>query len=264
MTHRAAVVLAAAALCSATALPAVADDLDPGAPSASADASLLAKRDSSDAPSAPSSPDGVEDPLADPPAESGTDTGRDQGAGTGPDALADTGSDMGTGSDTGSDTGTGTGSDADTGTGHEAGAEQLRLTPSVVAAGAEVEVKVEGCRGTKVMARSEVFVEDAELSAEEGGGGHHAAAKVKSTTAPGRYKVRCDCGGEAELTVVGEGETPSAPVRAGGGGTAGLASKDEDGPGAVQILVGAGLASAAGLAVAGIALHRRRVHSAGD
>ncbi|WP_432095965.1 hypothetical protein [Streptomyces sp. bgisy100] len=260
MTHRAAVVLAAAALCSATALPAVADDLDPGVPSTSADESLLAKRDSSDAPSAPSSSDGVEDPLADPPAESGTDTGPDAGASTGPDALADTGSD----SDSDTGTGTGTGTDTDTGSGHAAGAEQLRLSPAVVAAGAEVEVKVEGCRGTKVMARSEVFVEDAELSAEEGGGGHHAAAKVKSTTEPGRYKVRCDCGGEAELTVVGEGETPSAPVQAGGGGTAGLASEDEDGPGAVQILVGAGLASAAGLAVAGIALHRRRVHSAGD
>ncbi|WP_443331013.1 hypothetical protein [Streptomyces sp. 8N706] len=238
-----AVAVAAAALCSATALPAVAEESAPGDdPSASADESLLAELDSTATSPAPSSSGAAAD-------TSSPDTTGDTSGDTTGDRQEDTPGQMPEDS-LSSSTGNST-------------AGSLKVSPSVVAAGAEVQVHVEDCKGSKVMARSEAFVADAQLAAK-GGGGLHAEAKIRSTTSPGTYKVRCDCGGEAPLTVVARGSTPTAPVKAGGGGTARAVSKDADGPGVAHVIVGAGLAGAAGLAVAGIALHRRRAGSAGD
>jgi hypothetical protein len=140
---------------------------------------------------------------------------------------------------------------------------RVKVTPSVVRPGGEVDLRVDGCKGTTGTARSEAFVADAELAPAADRGELFAEATVATRTAPGTYTITVECDGHAKgtLTVLGTHATPTAPVRAGGGGTA-VAATDRDGPGAAHVLVGLGLAVGAGLGVAGIAVRRRRSGSA--
>ncbi|MGP3923572.1 hypothetical protein [Streptomyces sp. 8N616] len=221
---------AAAALCSAAALPAHAAEFDPG--------------DVRNEPSSAPRSSTLFDPFADPTSDSYADDW---------EAAADGGTRVAASSGT------------------------LKVTPSTAAPGAEVEIRVQGVKGakdTRIRARSKVFVADAEL-ASDAGGALFAEAKIRSTAAPGRYKITCDCKAEGTITVVAPHDSPTdsptgsptAPVRAGGGGTAALgadAMERQNGPGVVHFIVAAGLAGGAGLAVAGIALRRRRANSAGD
>ncbi|MGK5629537.1 hypothetical protein [Streptomyces sp. URMC 123] len=161
-------------------------------------------------------------------------------------------------------------------------AGRIRLTPSSVEPGGELDLKLDGCADRNAVAKSEAFVTDARL-APTAGGELSAEATVRSTAPAGSYGVTVECGGRpafAESTVEVSGDrradaSPTAPVRAGGGGTAGerprdegatpiAASADDSGPGTRQTIVGVGLAGAAGLAVAGIAARRRRSGSAAD
>lgn len=154
--------------------------------------------------------------------------------------------------------------------GSSAGAEDsgtVSVTPAVVAAGADVQIRVRGCKGGRGVATSEAFVADAQLAAATDGddGSLAAEATVRSTTEPGNYKISCgDCGAEGTFTVVSESDSggyshdshgPTAPVHAGGGGTAKSA---DDGPGSSEVMLGLGLAGGAAVAFAGIAAHRRR------
>ncbi|MEU8567953.1 hypothetical protein AB0C51_06240 [Streptomyces pathocidini] len=156
-------------------------------------------------------------------------------------------------------------------------ADPLKVTPGTGAPGSEVEIRVKGCEGgrdVKVLARSEAFVAPAEL-APESGGGYFGEARIRSTAQPGTYRITTDCRVVGTLTVAAGASgahpsgSPTAPVRAGGGGTAVLAAQtaeaaEEDGPGLAHFVVAAGLVGGAGLAVAGIALRRRRADSAGS
>ncbi|MEU6080641.1 hypothetical protein [Streptomyces sp. NPDC047108] len=239
LPRRAAVIVAAAALCSAVALPAYAVDTDPlDETPAGSSAGTTADDPLSDLES---------DPLSDP--------------------LTDSLSDEFGESD-----------EADDGTSSSSApssSENLKITPSVVAPGAEVEIRVQGLKetkGTKVVVRSEVFVTEARL-ASDSRGGLYGEAKIKSSASPGRHSVTCDCGVKATITIVATHdsssphESPTAPVRAGGGGTAVLApaaAEKEDGPGLAHFVVAAGLAGGAALAFAGIAVRRRRADTAGD
>ncbi|MFG2196221.1 hypothetical protein [Streptomyces sp. NPDC048639] len=235
LPRRAAVIVAAAALCTAVALPAYAVDVEPVEETP---AGSIADMPADDPLSDPGS-----DPLSDPLTES----------------LSD---------EFGDETGDGASSSS-----APSSSENLKITPSVVAPGAEVEIRVQGLKetkGTKVVVRSEVFVTEARL-ASDSRGGLYGEAKIKSSASPGRHTVKCDCGVQATITIVASHSshsphaTPTAPVRAGGGGTAVLApaaAEKEDGPGIAHFVVAAGLAGAAALAFAGIALRRRRVDTA--
>jgi hypothetical protein len=146
----------------------------------------------------------------------------------------------------------------------------LTVIPSVVSPGAEAEIRVEGCgrdRNAKTTVRSDAFVQDAR-PAPDGGGSLVAETKIRSTARPGRYRITDDCGVAGSVTVAGPSATPTAPVRAGGGGTAlvtGSAKSAADhGPGLAHLLVGASLAGSAGLALAGETVRRRKVNSAGE
>ncbi|MER7620314.1 hypothetical protein [Streptomyces sp. NPDC126503] len=136
---------------------------------------------------------------------------------------------------------------------------KVTVTPVAAAPGADVDVRVEGCRGTTGAARSQAFVADAELTGRDGGKFPLAGgATVKSGLREGTYKVGVTCDGhdhpDAGVVRVRSGRpphdpthqpthrppthepthepaprpshhaTPIAPVRAGGGGTAAFAA----------------------------------------
>ncbi|MCB5167900.1 hypothetical protein LG634_24110 [Streptomyces bambusae] len=149
----------------------------------------------------------------------------------------------------------------------------VQVSPSPAAPGEQVRLKVEGCASG--VAKSEVFVADAELS---GGGGDrgtaHGDAMIRSRAEPGWYTVHVSChdhGRKATGSIrIGHRQpshhpSPVWPVHAGGGGMSAelaAARKDGDeGPGLPHTVIGAVLACAATLAVAGRALRLRRRRS---
>ncbi|MEC4015179.1 hypothetical protein [Streptomyces sp. H27-D2] len=137
-------------------------------------------------------------------------------------------------------------------------AATVYVSPATVAAGGEVELRIESCEGTAGrtgVVRSKAFVADARLAPDADG--LFAEATVRSALKPGSYPVTADCDGvegvaggtlvvvrraAAHRTKTGAGRTetgaapaeaaadeagavaagasPTAPVRAGGGGTA--------------------------------------------
>ncbi|MGP3983382.1 hypothetical protein [Streptomyces sp. KR80] len=236
LSCRAAVTVATVALCSTAALPAHADDVSPRS-----DVPGSAEGDSSTPSALPSRLSPTDFPFIDISATSTAPPyakdGRD-----GEDVL---------GAETSSSSGS------------------LKVTPSAVAAGHEVQIRVHGCKrdqDAQLTARSPAFVDDARL-VSEGGSSFAAEAKIRSTTAPGEYRIKSDCGIEGMMTVIPGPGTAGASARADGGGNVALAAKaaqKEDGPGLVHVVVAAGLMTGAGVAVAGIALRRRRAGSAGD
>ncbi|MFI6941792.1 hypothetical protein ACIBI4_21165 [Streptomyces sp. NPDC050418] len=123
-----------------------------------------------------------------------------------------------------------------------------------------------GCDGTTGSAKSEVFVAASALTGRDGARYPLSGeAMIKSTATPGTYDVDVTCDGEdgkakGAVTVVKEAvPSPTAPIRAGGGGTAQLSAEEPGGgPGWRHALIGLLLATAAGLAVAGRLVRRHR------
>ncbi|OII64213.1 hypothetical protein BJP40_20835 [Streptomyces sp. CC53] len=168
----------------------------------------------------------------------------------------------------------GPGLGAATGAVPEAAAAEGRIgvaaSPEVVAPGADLDVRVEGCGADRGAVRSAAFVADVELSGAEGGA-LRGDTTVRSGTAEGAYALRVDCGGRTHEAAGGvrvsadPPPTPYAAVRAGGGGAplaADLPSvagpgAAEHGPGARHAVIGLVLAAVAALAVA-LRGHRRR------
>ncbi|MER5931293.1 hypothetical protein [Streptomyces sp. NPDC002054] len=172
-------------------------------------------------------------------------------------------------------------------------------TPSTAQPGAQIELRVTGCKGTTGLAKSPVFVADADLSGRDGRGKPlYGEAMISTHAKPGWHTVRAFCdGGEkatGSLQIVPHTpdhhrpdhqrpdhqrpdqrpehhrpdahQTPHWPVHAGGGGmSAELATAkkepERDGPSLPHTVIGAVLAAAAGLAVAGRALKLRRRRS---
>lgn len=143
----------------------------------------------------------------------------------------------------------------------------VKITPSKVHAGGQVNIRVDSCDGDKGIARSEAFISSVALksAADESLTGD---ASVRSAIDPGRYTVLVDCYdktgnlkrsiAEGRFVVIpGGGNThhppgrPTAPVKAGGGGTA-----ERNAGGSSSLTVG--LAGAAVLGLAGAAVLRRR------
>jgi hypothetical protein len=147
------------------------------------------------------------------------------------------------------------------------------VTPSTVAPGEQVELRVDACgKGTSATGDSKAFVSQARFAPADGRG-LFAEARISSDAAPRDYEIRVNCkdgGGKATGTVtvaVHSRPSPVAPVRAGGGGTSALAAEqattapahvDRDGPGTRHAVTGLALAAAAALAVAFRGVRRRR------
>ncbi|WP_340378778.1 hypothetical protein U5640_28495 [Streptomyces sp. SS7] len=147
----------------------------------------------------------------------------------------------------------------------------VSVTPETPTPGAEVVLRVSGCGGKTATAASTAFVADARLVGT--GGTLVGETRVRSSITAGTYDVRITCVDfqvKGRITVVAQdrgpsqppaqptvpGDTPAspiAPVHAGGGGTAPLASADEarvEGPGTAQTVTGLVLAGVAAAVVA--------------
>ncbi|MFD4994915.1 hypothetical protein [Streptomyces buecherae] len=171
----------------------------------------------------------------------------------------------------------------------------LVVSPAHARPGDEVEVRAWGCEGRAGVVASRAFVVDGRLAPEpKGGDGLFAEAMIRSAADGGTYDVTVRCDGRAGVAVgrvhVGAAgqrpgdmpavarpdragdhalplpaRSPVAPVRAGGGGTAGephaVAAAEEEVPrdGDVGVAEAYGLALAGGtaLTLGGMALHRR-------
>ncbi|MFF0474161.1 hypothetical protein [Streptomyces sp. NPDC004284] len=177
------------------------------------------------------------------------------------------------------------------------------VSPSTASPGADVDVRVQGCRGTTGAAKSKAFVADAELTGRDGGGNPlFGDTTIRSGLLDGTYKVSVTCDGH-DHPDVGTVEvrhrqeptrrpthqpthqptyrpthqptyypSPVAPVRAGGGGTAAFAAPaapgvaqttSESGLGTPYTLLGLGMAAVAAVAVA-FRSARRRTGSDGE
>ncbi|MEU9251391.1 hypothetical protein AB0D66_06040 [Streptomyces sp. NPDC048270] len=157
----------------------------------------------------------------------------------------------------------------------------VSVDPNPAHPGAQVKLRVNGCDGTRGAAKSSVFVGDAELYGRDGGRSPlYGEVSISSHAQPGWHSVRVTCDGHEKVSGSIEishrrpshHASPVWPVHAGGGGMSAelaessrltaAARKDEhaDGPGLPHTVIGAVLAAAATLAVAGraLALRRRR------
>ncbi|MFJ8308412.1 MULTISPECIES: hypothetical protein [unclassified Streptomyces] len=152
----------------------------------------------------------------------------------------------------------------------------VRVTPSITAPGAEVDLRVSVCSGREAVGTSDAFVSEARFTPEHDGG-LFAQARIRSDAQDRDYDIWVNCKDSSgkssgRLTVVHGSEhghdqgrdhdhrTPSRPVHAGGGGTAALASSGarEEGPGTKHAVIGLVLAAVAAVAVAGRSVRRRR------
>lgn len=173
---------------------------------------------------------------------------------------------------------------------------KVTVTPSTASPGADIDVRVQGCKGTTGAARSSAFVAEAELTGRDGGGAPlFGDTTIKTRLENGTYKVSVTCDGHDHPdvgTVRVERQKPThepthkpthkpthepthepthhaspvAPVRAGGGGTAAFAAPaapgvaqttSESGLGTPYTLLGLGLAAVAAVAVAFRSSRRR-------
>ncbi|MFF0743128.1 hypothetical protein ACFYVL_22320 [Streptomyces sp. NPDC004111] len=136
----------------------------------------------------------------------------------------------------------------------------VTVTPSTIAAGGEVDLRISVCGGRTAIGTSEAFAEPAKFH-PAADGGLFAEARIRSDASGRDYgiHVKCEDGpgtASGNVTVVHHRVHPTAPVRAGGGGTA-LAA-ESDGPGTPHTLIGLGLAGVAAVAIAGRSVRRRR------
>ncbi|MDG4860327.1 hypothetical protein P8605_19575, partial [Streptomyces sp. T-3] len=129
----------------------------------------------------------------------------------------------------------------------------VKVTPQQATPGAQVQLYASGCDGTTGSAKSPAFVADGALTGRDGKGFPLSGeAMIRSTTNPGTYDVSVTCDGQdgkakGTVTVVRNQPSPTAPIKAGGGGTAKLAAATDDGPNTRHTLVGGLLAGAAAL-----------------
>ncbi|TXS40591.1 hypothetical protein EAO75_37250 [Streptomyces sp. uw30] len=144
----------------------------------------------------------------------------------------------------------------------------VSLSPSSPRPGGDITLRVDGCPQRTATAVSEAFVADAHLTLAADGI-LVGESRVRSTAKAGTYDVSVACGEESRtgaVTLAAKGAeqsvrhgpqpsapaSPTAPVRAGGGGTSRLAMVDarEAGPGTAHTVTGLILAGVAATAVA--------------
>ncbi|MEU7582849.1 hypothetical protein AB0B50_35335 [Streptomyces sp. NPDC041068] len=151
---------------------------------------------------------------------------------------------------------------------HEDGSVRATVIPSSAAPGATVEVSVSGCDGTTGSAGSGAFEGDVSLTGRDGGKySLNGSGRIRQGVA-GTYDVTVTCDGHPHqragtVQVIRHNPAPVSPVRAGGGGTAQLATAsseaaNEAGPGTRHAVIGLVLAGVAAVAVAFRSVRRRR------
>ncbi|GAA3826050.1 hypothetical protein GCM10022403_069250 [Streptomyces coacervatus] len=156
----------------------------------------------------------------------------------------------------------------------DGGGAGMSVTPSSPAPGTDVALGLTGCSAQAATAASTAFVADVHLAGVDGT--LAGDTLVRTSAKPGSYDVKVTCAGSVttgKITVVSQAQaqaqrqprsvtsaSPVAPVRAGGGGTAHVASEDvrEAGPGAGQAITGLVLVGVAVAAVAVLTGRRRR------
>ncbi|MGW2305400.1 hypothetical protein [Streptomyces sp. NPDC001809] len=154
---------------------------------------------------------------------------------------------------------------------------KVTVTPSTASPGADIDIRVQGCKGTTGAAKSPAFVADAELTGRDGGGAPLSGdTTVRTRLENGTYKVSVTCDGHDHPDVGSvrverrkptheptrrptheptwkpthrptyeptheptHHASPVAPVRAGGGGTAAFAAPAA--PGVAQTTSESGL-----------------------
>ncbi|MGW1891617.1 hypothetical protein ACWCP6_15380 [Streptomyces sp. NPDC002004] len=163
---------------------------------------------------------------------------------------------------------------------HAVGGGTVTANPSAARPGAEVDLNVSGCHGAGGRADSDAFVAPADLAPSGGAAPPAAAAptaglptlvaqaRVRSSIAPGDHAITVTCEDTritGTLHVVDPARpapSPTAPVSAGGGGTAPISvageRAEDNGPGAVQTVTGLVLAGVAATVVAFRSARRRR------
>ncbi|MFJ9343962.1 hypothetical protein ACIRP0_32485 [Streptomyces sp. NPDC101733] len=158
--------------------------------------------------------------------------------------------------------------------------------PNPAEPGTQVKIRVRGCNADWAVAHSPVFVSEARLSGgRDDGKTLWGEARIASHAQGGWHEIRVKCGGRDEglrgsIEVRPDHRpephhSPVWPVHAGGGGMAAQVAESTqlaaatkkshtgDGPGLPQTVIGAVLAAAATLAVAGRALTLRRRRNGG-
>ncbi|MET9696092.1 hypothetical protein ABZY31_04095 [Streptomyces sp. NPDC006529] len=165
------------------------------------------------------------------------------------------------------------------------GRGSVSADPDPARPGAQVKLRVRGCDGDWASATSSAFVSEIRLSRGRGDSRElWGDAHIRSDAWSGRHEIRVRCDDrddrvrgslEVEHHQPSHHPTPIWPVHAGGGGMAAelaagapantTAKKEHDtgGPGLPHTVIGAVLAAAATLAVAGRALALRRRRSGG-
>ncbi|MFE6715687.1 PT domain-containing protein [Streptomyces sp. NPDC057695] len=73
---------------------------------------------------------------------------------------------------------------------------RVTVTPSTASPGADIDIRVQGCKGTRGAATSPAFVADAELTGRDGGGAPlFGDTTVRTRLENGTYKVSVTCDG---------------------------------------------------------------------
>jgi hypothetical protein len=158
------------------------------------------------------------------------------------------------------------------------------VSPTVIAAQGQVQVKVDGCRDGRATVSSSAFARVVTISGSRRT--MYGDVSIKSVMAAGSYDISVSCDGHDhgrvghfQVVDAGRGDrshegrgghpVPHAPVQAGGGGTAvnaadvrETAEPEQSGPGTAYTLTGLGLAGVAAVTVAYRTTQRRRAAAA--
>ncbi|MFF1761979.1 hypothetical protein [Streptomyces sp. NPDC058266] len=151
----------------------------------------------------------------------------------------------------------------------------VTVTPYAPAPGTQVDLRVSGCKESKGKAYSDAFENPGDLAPSADQPTLTTQAHIRSSATPGIYEIKVTCDGvsgkvRGSVQVLQPGrpaQAPTAPVHAGGGGTAQLtaahtteiaAAPREEGPGTRHVVIGLVLAAVASVAVALRGARRRR------
>ncbi|MFB8270302.1 hypothetical protein ACFC96_27370 [Streptomyces sp. NPDC055955] len=151
----------------------------------------------------------------------------------------------------------------------------VTVTPFAPATGTQVDLRVSGCRESKGKAYSDAFEAPGDLVPSADQPTLTSQARIRSSATPGIYEIRVTCDGvtskvKGSVQVLQPGRptpVPTAPVHAGGGGTAQLTAAHTteivdglraEGPGTWHTVLGLVLAAVAAVAVALRSVRRRR------
>ncbi|RVU24393.1 hypothetical protein EOT10_15360 [Streptomyces antnestii] len=152
----------------------------------------------------------------------------------------------------------------------------VTVTPDATVPGSQVDLRVSGCKEARGKAFSDAFEAPVDLVPSADQPTLTNQARIRSSLTPGTFEIKVTCDGvdgkvRGSVRILEPNRpsppaTPTAPVHAGGGGTARLTAVHtgavialrEDGPGTRHAVIGLVLAAVAAVAVALRSVRRRR------